>query len=138
MSLGQYLKRLRQQNGLTINEVVEQSEKLLDKTTVSRIERDERGVSLRAAYAFAKIYNVRMDEICEYVLGRKISPEHVPFETSSDERKLIRDYRCLSSARRKAVSEIVHGLAMATPFKSSSQARFQLERTLDEFEKENN
>ena len=130
MSLGNYLKRLRQQNGLTIKQVVDMSHDILDKTTISRIERDERGISLKAAYAFAKIYNVSLDELCEYVLGRKIDLTHVPFETSDDERLLLENYRYLSSQRKKSVHEVVRGLSLTKQPYSSSVARKRLRETL--------
>ncbi|MFC1474468.1 helix-turn-helix transcriptional regulator [bacterium] len=130
MSLGSYLKRLRQQNGLTIKQVVDMSQGILDKTTVSRIERDERGVSLKAAYAFSRIYNVSLNELCEYVLGRKIDVEHVPFETSQDERVLLEGYRLLSRQRRKSIHEVVRGLSLARQPHSSTIARKRLRNTL--------
>jgi len=134
MSLGRYLKKLRKQNGFTINQVVEQSGGLLDKTTVSRIERDERGISLRAAYAFSMIYNVNLKDMCEYVLEKKLSPEYVPFETSPDERALVENYRILTGPRKRALREIVHGLALTSPHRSSEQARIQLKKTIEELE----
>ena len=130
MSLGSYLKILRQQNGLTIKQVVDMSQEILDKTTVSRIERDERGVSLKAAYAFAKIYNVSLDEICEYVLGRKIDVAHVPFETSEEERRLLEDYRRLSRMRKRSVHDVVRGLTLVRQPYSSTVARKRLKETL--------
>ena len=49
MSVGTELRKLRLQQGRSIREVAKASGDMLDKTTISRIERDERGLSLKAA-----------------------------------------------------------------------------------------
>lgn len=136
MSLGLYLKSIREQNGLTIKQVVALSEGMLDKTTISRIERDERGLSIKAAYALAKIYHADISEICELSLGLKINITHVPFDTSSDERRLILNYRHLSRARQKAVQEITKGLCLARHPENSAEARRRLMEALEQSESE--
>jgi transcriptional regulator with XRE-family HTH domain len=132
MTIGHFLRRMREQNGLTIKEVSDRSVDILDKTTISRIERDERGLSLKAAYALSRIYNVNIIEICEHATGRKINVEHVPFETSLEERRMIARFRVLSSQRKKAVREIIRGLSLVSSDGSPSAASRQLKRTLSE------
>ncbi len=69
MELGAYLKGLRKKAGLTIRDVVEMANEEIDKTTVSRIERNERGLSFKAAYYFSQIYGISLDELAKKMLG---------------------------------------------------------------------
>ncbi|MFA6449651.1 MAG: helix-turn-helix transcriptional regulator [bacterium] len=71
MAIGSYLKGLRKKAGLTIRDVVEMSGDEIDKTTISRIERDERGLSLKAAFFFSEIYEVSIEELAKKMLGAK-------------------------------------------------------------------
>ncbi len=71
MKIGSYLKGLREKAGLTIRDVVAMTGEEIDKTTVSRIERDERGLSLKAAYYLSEIYGVDIQEIATKMLGSK-------------------------------------------------------------------
>lgn len=71
MDLGSHLKKLRLKSGLTIREVVAMTGEELDKTTVSRIERNERKLSFKAAYYFSEIYGVPMNELAKMDLGAK-------------------------------------------------------------------
>jgi transcriptional regulator with XRE-family HTH domain len=71
MEMGNYLKKLRQKSGLTIREVVAMTGDELDKTTVSRIERDERKLSLKAAYYLSEIYGMPLSELARQILGGK-------------------------------------------------------------------
>lgn len=66
-----YLKKLRLEKGLTISEVVLMTGEEIDKTTVSRIERGERKISLKAAYYFSQIYGVSLDDLAKKELGSK-------------------------------------------------------------------
>ncbi len=103
MTIGQYLKQIRTQRGLTIRDVADKSGGHLDKTTISRIERDERGISLKAAYALSRIYSIGMDELVEVMIGKAIDLEESVFETSDDERELIRYFRIISRQRRRYI-----------------------------------
>jgi len=69
---GKNLKSLRIKKGLTMNEVVLMTGSEIDKTTISRIERGERGLSLKAGYYFSQIYGVGMEEIARMELGSKV------------------------------------------------------------------
>lgn len=64
-----YLKKLRLEKGLTIREVVLMTGEEIDKTTVSRIERGERKISLKAAYYFSEIYGVSLEDLAKKELG---------------------------------------------------------------------
>lgn len=66
-----YLKKLRLEKGLTIREVVLMTDEEIDKTTVSRIERGERKISLKAAYYFSEIYGVSLEDLAKKELGSK-------------------------------------------------------------------
>lgn len=77
MSAGSYLKSLRLEKGLTIREVVLMTSEEIDKTTVSRIERDERKISLKAAFFFSQIYGVSLEEIARKELGAKAKIKQV-------------------------------------------------------------
>ncbi len=63
MKIGAYLKGLREKAGLTIRDVV--------AMTGEGIERDERGLSLKAAYYLSEIYGVDIQEIAVKMLGSK-------------------------------------------------------------------
>ena len=71
MDVGSYLKKMRQKAGLTIREVVAMTGDELDKTTVSRIERNERKLSFKSAYYFSEIYKVPLSDIARLSLGSK-------------------------------------------------------------------
>jgi transcriptional regulator with XRE-family HTH domain len=71
MAIGAYLKGMRKKAGLTIRDVVEMTGEEIDKTTISRIERDERGLSLKAAFYFSEIYGANLDELAKKMLGNK-------------------------------------------------------------------
>ena len=57
MDSGTYLRKLRLKHKLSLDDVVELSCNQIDKTTLSRVERNERGVSLRNAFFLSKIYS---------------------------------------------------------------------------------
>ena len=136
MSAGSQLKKLRERQGRSIREVVDASDGILDKTTVSRIERGERGVSLRAAYCFARIYGVSMEELSEIALKKRLSPSETPFDVSLKEKKLIGRYRTLTGKHKRLVAEITNGFAYLGDYKSLREARDRLlkevERLSDE------
>ncbi|MFH1537725.1 MAG: helix-turn-helix transcriptional regulator [bacterium] len=68
MDTGKYLRKMRKQRGLSLGEVVEKSKNQIDKTTLSRIERNERGVSLTAAYLLSKIYGEDFEDFSRKIL----------------------------------------------------------------------
>jgi transcriptional regulator with XRE-family HTH domain len=132
LSVGRELKRLRQQRGLTIREVVKSSGGMLDKTTVSRIERDERGLSLKAAYCFSKIYNLSMETLYELLIKKKVPASAIPFDTSPQEREFLAVFRTLSLRHRRMVTEIVKAVAMIGDFPSIENGRMQVIKELKE------
>ena len=83
------------------------SDEMLDKTTVSRIEKNARVPSLRAAYAFSRIYRVKMENIAELALNKKLIPGPPPFAVSDNERELLEKIRSLPRTKRNLVIEIV-------------------------------
>ncbi len=130
MSAGSELKKLRLQRGITIREVVKQSNGMLDKTTVSRIERDDRGISFRSAYCFSRIYNIEMEALFELLQGKKVPPSRIPFDTSAQEREMLKMYRALSHTRRRTISEIVKAMALLGDFPTTEEGRRQLLKEL--------
>lgn len=107
MSVGDYIRELRSQSGLSLRQVVLMSDEMLDKTTVSRIEKNARVPSLRAAYAFSRIYRVKMENIAELALNKKLIPGPPPFAVSDNERELLEKLRSLPRARRNLAIEII-------------------------------
>ena len=107
MSAGDFLKELRSQSGLSLRQVVLMSNEMLDKTTVSRIEKNARTPSLRAAYAFSQIYRVKMENIAELALDKRVIPGPPPFAVSDHERELLEKLRALPRVRRNLVVEII-------------------------------
>ena len=67
---GKYLKDLRIKAGLAMSEIAEMTGGKVDKTTLSRIERNERGVSLKVAYYLSLVYGVSIEEIAEKECGK--------------------------------------------------------------------
>lgn len=130
MGAGAEIKKLRQQRGLTLKEVIKASDGLLDKTTVSRIERDERGISLKAAYAFAKVFDIRMETLFELVSSMKIPQGSIPFDTSQQERDFLKTYRALAPKHRRSMNEIARALATFGDVPSSDEARLDVVREL--------
>lgn len=95
---------------MSMNDVAEHSLELLDKTAISRIEKNARNVSLRSAYAFAKIYQVPMEDIAEMALDLKFEGISPPIRLSSEEQKIILKLRRLTLGRRKIVHEVVNAV----------------------------
>ena len=107
MSVGDYLRELRSQSGLSLRQVVMMSDEMLDKTTVSRVEKNSRTPSLRAAYAFSQIYRVKMENIAEMALDKKLMPGPAPFAVSDNERELLEKLRSLPRTRRNLIFDVV-------------------------------
>ena len=120
------MRKLRLQQGLSIRDVVSASEDMLDKTTLSRIERDERGLSLKAAYCLSRIYNVDMETLAQIVLKKKVSHQRAPFDTSAAERKFLKKHRALSRKHQRIVMEITNGLVLIGDLDSHEEGRRKL------------
>ena len=71
MDTGKFLRKLRSDKGLSLDEVVERAKNQIDKTTLSRIERNERGVSLTAAFLLSKIYDEDFEAFSRKILQLK-------------------------------------------------------------------
>jgi transcriptional regulator with XRE-family HTH domain len=69
MDFGAYLRKLREKADYTIRDVVEMCGNGLDKTTISRIERNERRMSLAAAFYFSELYDVDIKTLAKKALG---------------------------------------------------------------------
>ena len=66
---GQQLRTIRQQKELT--QVQLSALAHIDQSDLSKIERDQRGISLKAAIAIADALDIRLD----YIAGRTKNPE---------------------------------------------------------------
>jgi transcriptional regulator with XRE-family HTH domain len=130
VGIGAQIKKLRKQRGFTLSDVVRASNGLLDKTTVSRIERDERGLSLKAAYAYSRVFNIGMETLYELVTGRKVPQSAIPFDTSQQERDFLKIFRALTPKHRRIASEIVKALAMLGDFSAPYDGRIEILKEL--------
>jgi len=126
MPVGRELCKIRKQRGLSIREVVRASDGMLDKTTVSRIEHEERGLSLRAAYCFAKIYGVSMESIAELALKKRVGLDRDAFDASPEERLLVQRYRTLTGRRRRMTLEIIRAFALVGDYRTLAESRDRL------------
>ena len=97
---------------MSMNDVSNLSLELLDKTAISRIEKNVRNVSLRSAYAFAKIYQVPMEDIAEMALDLKINGIAPPIRLSTEEHRIILKMRSLTVERRKLVHEVINAVSL--------------------------
>ncbi|MFA6448968.1 MAG: helix-turn-helix transcriptional regulator [bacterium] len=70
MTVGTYFKKLREENGYTMQNVVDMVDGQIDKTQISRLENDERKPSLLMALLFSELYDVTMKEIVFQAFGR--------------------------------------------------------------------
>lgn len=136
MTIGSTLKKLRKQQGRSIREVVNASDGMLDKTTVSRIERDERGLSLKAAYCFSRVYGIDMEALTEMLIKKKIALSRITFDTSPRERQLLQKHRTLARKYQRIVGEIVSAFALLGDYKSTGECRGQLVKDLKRVRKE--
>jgi transcriptional regulator with XRE-family HTH domain len=71
MDFGKYIRNQRSNKGYTIHDVVEMTGGTLDKTTISRIERNERKASLKAAFFFSELYDIDMKTLARKSLGEE-------------------------------------------------------------------
>ncbi|MEW6203359.1 MAG: helix-turn-helix transcriptional regulator [bacterium] len=110
MTVGEYLKKLRQQRGYSIRQVVIKSSNTLDKTTISRVEHDQRKLSLKTAYYLAKIYGVTLLDLVEKTVSDKKTIQDVPFNVSGEEQKLVHKFRNLPPALRVSFKNIIYSL----------------------------
>lgn len=136
MSVGSHLRSIRESRGLTIKQVVNMSGDLLDKTTISRIERDERGLSIKAVYALASVYNIELKDVCELYIGKKLKISHVPFDVTPEEQRLITLYRQMSRGRQRSLQEIARGLCLARPPEPASETKRKLANALRNIDQE--
>jgi transcriptional regulator with XRE-family HTH domain len=72
MDFGKYIRNQRLKQGLTIRDIVEMSGDSLDKTTISRIERNERKLSLKAAYVFSELYDIDLKTMAKKAVGEDV------------------------------------------------------------------
>lgn len=110
MELGEYLKKLREQKGLTINQVVMKCRNEIDKTTVSRLEAGQRKLSLKAAYYLSRLYGIELDKMAEMAIGKKPPPAEPRFDVSAEEKGLIMRYRKLTPVLCVSVRNILRNL----------------------------
>ncbi len=130
--LGKKLREIRLQKGLSIQDVVGLSGGMLDKTMLSRLERNERGISLRGAYCLSKIYGIEMETLAEMAIGREVVIREIPFDTSPEERDMILRFRSLDGKYRKLSFEIIRGFSLIGDFKSAGDARERVARKLED------
>lgn len=65
MSIGQRLKTLRQENGLSQKQVAETLK--ISKPIISQYESDQRTPSVEKLIRFSRFYNASLDYICENI-----------------------------------------------------------------------
>ncbi|MFA6566689.1 MAG: helix-turn-helix transcriptional regulator [Victivallales bacterium] len=123
MTTGEYLKDIRMRSGFSIRDVVERSNSYLDKTTISRIERNERGISFRAAFIFSRIYQVDMIVIAEKTFEDETKLNDIHSSPVSDEQSLIEMYRLLPRDRKRILLNIVLGLVESYDAGARKKAR---------------
>jgi transcriptional regulator with XRE-family HTH domain len=61
---GTYLRSVREKLGLVVEDVVAQSNGQLSKSMMSRVETNERKLSLKYAYLLSEIYGIDLKELC--------------------------------------------------------------------------
>lgn len=81
MDFGKFIKSQRINEGLTMRDVGKMSGGVMDKTTISRIERNERGLTLKAAFFFSEIYGIDIKTLAKKFMGdeakvHKLTAEH--------------------------------------------------------------
>lgn len=67
---GKFLKTQRIKAGMTIGEASAMTGGNVNKTSLCRIERGERSISLKVAYYLSKLYGVDMEKIAEKECGK--------------------------------------------------------------------
>lgn len=72
MDFGKFIRTQRLKAGYTIRDIVEMSGDEMDKTTVSRIERNERKMSLKAAFIFSEIFDIDMKALAKKSFGEEV------------------------------------------------------------------
>lgn len=111
MEIGEYLKYLRKQKGLTITQVVVKSNHEIDKTTISRVEAGNRKLSLKNAYHLSRVYDIDLEGMAEMAIGVKLPPPKPHFDISSEEKRMILQHRKFSPVLRVAVKNIFNRLS---------------------------
>ncbi len=130
MNAGPLLRDIRKQLGLSIQTVVHQSNGLLDKTTISRIEKGERRLSLKAAYAFSKVYKIDLGVLAEKTLSYRIENNDFPFSLESDERSLIEMFRLMPKDRRRIMLQMAMTLSEASDIDTLLKTRKKVHESL--------
>lgn len=129
--VGIMLMNLRKQKDLTMRDVMDRSHGILDKTTISRVEKNQRNLTLRAAYAFSRIYQVPMDVLAETCIGTTLETSEAPLRLSRSEEELIRNFRQLTRSKKFTLMEMIKGfllLGYASPHGSNgTSARTELQ-----------
>jgi len=69
--IGSYLKSIRVKQGLVVQDVIEQSCGIIDKSMLSRVESNERKLSLQYAYLLSEIYGIDFTELCMKEMRRQ-------------------------------------------------------------------
>ncbi|MFA6451320.1 MAG: helix-turn-helix transcriptional regulator [bacterium] len=70
MTVGTYLRKIRQENGYSLQDVVDMIDGQIDKTTISRMENDERKPSLLMALLFSQLYDIEIKDIAIRTFGK--------------------------------------------------------------------
>jgi transcriptional regulator with XRE-family HTH domain len=130
MTTGELLKELRKQSGLSIREIVERSNGLLDKTAISRIEKGQRGVSFRSAYIFSRIYDVDIKVIAGKTFEGEMAFKDYPKNKNVEEQSLIEIFRLLPKDRKKILLNVALSIAEASEAGSREKARKKVSESL--------
>ncbi len=69
MDFGTYLRKQRETAGLSLRHVVLMTNNETDKTTLSRVEQNERTISLKLAYLLAQVYGVDFETLAKKAIG---------------------------------------------------------------------
>ena len=72
---GEYLRRQREQCGLTIADAAGASQGLLTAAGISKIESGEKGLNLKSAYAFARLYGINIEQLIEWEICSSTNTE---------------------------------------------------------------
>jgi len=114
LSIGGYLKRLREQRGLSVYAAAKKSNGGISHTYILQLENDKREPTLKPSVIklneFAKIYEVPIDELVAVVLKLENKQDVVPpYVLSNEEKKVIDELRAMKFDRREAFIKIIIG-----------------------------
>ena len=112
MTLGEFLKARRVHAGLSVNDVAAISKGRIDKTTISRLEGDGRGLSLKGFFVLADIYEIPLDDFRKACGGKKVaSPRKNSLGLKRSERRLILALRGLPASARNNFLQLANLIA---------------------------